>query len=579
VFVAIGVEYLIDGYIAAVLYTSPDGIQWTQRLRLVPPVGFTDVYPGGIAHGNGRFVVVGQQFDATDTLAPEGITYTSLNGMQWTRESPTPSLSGDGDIAFGEAGFVLTDARRILTSGDGSGWQIRHELDESWFWRGVVSSGGRTVCLAEKYSDNDQERRSLAVVSGDGLSWDELPLSSGSSRRLYSDAGTIFAIGDRSLLSSPDGLAWTEQFTPHPLDPGKSLWDVVYGEQGFVAVGDEGSILTSRDGGKWETGVSGTSFYLTNVIHGSGRYVAAGANGTLIHSPDGQAWSTADLEVGGVPVTLHLGPLAHGAGRFVLLTRSRANGFFWTSDDGLDWQLRFSDTLSDFSGFSSMVHGNDRFVASGGAGAVALSSDGVSWERIVLPDPFNDALLRSLLFDGGQFLARAVHFGLLASQDGITWTVIDDNPFSFALGYGDGNLVATRAAGETSWGDPIALLDSSSDGLSWTTVAPFLFGGGSLSFAYGAGRFVGVGGNFDGTARLLISGVAAPQLDIRREAERLILTIRGAVGAAWTLQQSSNLIDWREIGSILLEADVMEMELIPPPGSESFWRLSTPGAW
>lgn len=30
IFVAIGVEYLIGGYIAGVLYTSPNGIQWTQ---------------------------------------------------------------------------------------------------------------------------------------------------------------------------------------------------------------------------------------------------------------------------------------------------------------------------------------------------------------------------------------------------------------------------------------------------------------------------------------------------------------------------------------------------------------------
>lgn len=159
---------------------------------------------------------------------PEGITYTSVDGAQWTQENSTPSISGDGDIAFADAGFVLVDFKRILTSVDGADGQVRHELEDTWFWRGIVVSGGRTVCLAEQNSDNAQIHPGMAVASVDGISWQESPMPTGSSsRRLFSDESTIFAIWSRSILTSPDGITWTEHF---------SRWVGSMGCKGFEGV-------------------------------------------------------------------------------------------------------------------------------------------------------------------------------------------------------------------------------------------------------------------------------------------------------------------------------------------------------
>jgi hypothetical protein len=54
--------------------------------------------------------------------------------------------------------------------------------------------------------------------------------------------GLFVAVGeDGAILTSPDGVSWTRQ----TLGTGNLLYDVTYGNGTFVAVGDWGTILTS----------------------------------------------------------------------------------------------------------------------------------------------------------------------------------------------------------------------------------------------------------------------------------------------------------------------------------------------
>lgn len=576
-FVAIGEKALGNGTTAGVLYTSTNGVQWIQRLQVIPPNG-GNVYLTGLAAGNGRFVMVGEQFDSSFELEP--LTYTSLDSAQWVRTVPSPVLSFSSGIAFAGSKFVLLDGHRLLTSPDGIAWEVAHELEEMdeadgwWLWNGIASIGNRIVCIAEW---NTGEFPRLALSSDDGISWQQTPLPPTApgdyTPRLFAGGGLFLNVGERSALSSSNGIAWTENFTPHPLDADTpNLRDVAYGGEGFVAVGANGTILGSRDGLFWQRRESGTERNLTDVIYGGGRYVAAGEGGTLIYSTNGIAWTQADLEGN----TLSLGPLAYGAGRFVLLTRVGRNGFFWTSEDAVNWQLRFSDALIFFNGANSMVFGNGRFVVMGDE--VAISEDGITWQSSVVPGSSH-----TLIFDGDRFLSQTYGFSnsLRSSLDGLTWMEIPNYLIS-AIGYGDGNLVAVRAIEENNdnFGDPIFLLESSLDGVSWTTVAPFRFGGLYLKFAYGSGRFVGVGGTFDETARLLVSGfippLALPRLDLRRESSQLMLRISGNAGSQWNLQRSSTLQEWETVAPVTLGTEPIEIDVTPTTESRGFWRLSTP---
>ena len=50
----------------------------------------------------------------------------------------------------------------------------------------------------------------------------------------------------------------------------------------FVAVGRNGTILTSTNGTSWTSRTSGTTQSLLGIAYGSGMWVAVGGNGTII---------------------------------------------------------------------------------------------------------------------------------------------------------------------------------------------------------------------------------------------------------------------------------------------------------
>jgi len=77
------------------------------------------------------------------------------------------------------------------------------------------------------------------------------------------------------------GTIWTKRTSGTK----NHLVDVTYGNGIFVAVGLNGTILTSRDGVKWTKRVSGTKSDLGGVTYGNGTFVAVGEDGTILTSP------------------------------------------------------------------------------------------------------------------------------------------------------------------------------------------------------------------------------------------------------------------------------------------------------
>ena len=60
----------------------------------------------------------------------------------------------------------------------------------------------------------------------------------------------------------------------------------------FVAVGDNGTILTSSDGTTWTSRTSGTTEYLRGGAYGNSTLVVVGASGTILTSSDGTTWTS-----------------------------------------------------------------------------------------------------------------------------------------------------------------------------------------------------------------------------------------------------------------------------------------------
>ena len=61
----------------------------------------------------------------------------------------------------------------------------------------------------------------------------------------------------------------------------------------FVAVGPDGTILTSSDNGiSWCSRTAGISQSLFGITYGNSTFVAVGANGTILTSSDGISWTS-----------------------------------------------------------------------------------------------------------------------------------------------------------------------------------------------------------------------------------------------------------------------------------------------
>ena len=198
--------------------------------------------------------------------------------------------------------------------------------------------------------------------------------------------GKFVAVGwDGTIVTSPEGANWTKRYVPM-FD--RHLNGVAYGnERSFVAVGHGGCLVFSPNNGISWLPASRTEHWLSishgdlwDVTYGNGKFVAVGDDGNIVTSPDGRDWTGVPSK----PTTNHLLAVTYGNGIFVAVGD---NGTIVTSSDGVtNWTIRNSGIPVRFWG---VAHGNGKFLAVGrqqGVGdhpwsqdTLFTSNDGVSW--------------------------------------------------------------------------------------------------------------------------------------------------------------------------------------------------------
>jgi hypothetical protein len=171
---------------------------------------------------------------------------------------------------------------------------------------------------------------------------------------------------DGSILTSSDGLTWILATNPVPT-AGRN--GIAFGAGVYVAVGD-GGIFTSTDLVIW-TPTFSTTNNLFNVSFLNNGFVATGANGTVLTSTNGSAWTGG--QVLGITNTLR-GAAFRSAPPAIYVVVGDA-GTIVTSADGTTWNPITPPLLQPLN---SIVFGS-RFVAVGQGGAVVFSDDGSIW--------------------------------------------------------------------------------------------------------------------------------------------------------------------------------------------------------
>jgi hypothetical protein len=205
-----------------VIYTSPDGANWTSR----PSNAEVGDSVQAIVWAGDKFVAVG----ATATHDPFGDlvfgpppVFLSPDGVTWTRTSPLHTViggtvlksiawNGSRFVAVGTPGFNF-DPRSLATSPDGVQWEYVNPLPavnnagelDSVVWTGskFVAVGGITAELS----------------SSDGITWTAQSTGAGSLVSIASDGIQCVAVGDGGAIMRETSLCNADSLFKNGFDP------------------------------------------------------------------------------------------------------------------------------------------------------------------------------------------------------------------------------------------------------------------------------------------------------------------------------------------------------------------------
>ena len=299
----------------------------------------------------------------------------------------------------------------------------------------------------------------------------------------------------------------------------------------FVAVGDDGTVMTSVNGTEWVPRNSGSTGELFNVVYGGGQFVAVGR-----------------LETG-----------------------SGYAGVILTSADGADWRPQDSGIRDPLY---AVAYGAGMFVAVGHLSAVA-SADGLTWHRVPVP---NYAPVYAIAYGNGRFVTAendvyTPRQAFSVSEDANYWrsTTADTEGTAWAVTFGSGIFAAVGGL-NLNFANPTNQFVVSTDGQHWTTyplgLVPELHG-----IAYGAGAFVAVGLS----GAIVQSGVVTQsQLTLLRTSDEpfVQITLQGDEGV-YRLQTSTNLATglWSDVLLLTNATGTVTVTNVPaPPVAQQFYR-------
>jgi hypothetical protein len=256
--------------------------------------------------------------------------------------------------------------------------------------------------------------------------------------------------------------------------------------------------------GSWKT-VDISSIFGTNIItdiaYGNGKFVAVGNNdGKIAYSSNGVSWTAANAYTTGSVMRA----VAWGSNKFTAFLYGPTSGPrpMYSPDGGNGWTVLNTIGGTGQDMIEANAYGGDKFVAVGGRGRMAYSSDGTSWTAIPPGTGAGASTFTSgingIAYGGGKFVAVGYSGKMAYSSNGTSWTAVTNTTFGTshieAIAYGGGRFVAVGSGSKTAWSD---------DGVTWHGVTATAFNyqsqGSNMTdtiyaIAYGNGKFVAGGG-------------------------------------------------------------------------------------
>ncbi|MCX2978710.1 WD40/YVTN/BNR-like repeat-containing protein [Candidatus Marimicrobium litorale] len=262
------------------------------------------------------------------------------------------------------------------------------------------------------------------------------------------------AVGERgTILNSQDGINWVEVDSPTE----ETLRGLAFDGQGsWVGSGQAGTVILSADAQNWSVQSSGNTDALWGTGYADGQWIVTGGQGRIITSPDGAEWTSVN---GRFSFTLF--DVAYD--RSALFAISGDSGLaarILTSPDAVAWTQEPPTPLNP-EGLYGITYGDSQWVAVGDKGTILTSADPVS--RVWDSQSGQTAVdLRGIVYNGSDLYVAVGREGtILSSIDGVTWA-----PRSSGTTYDLWGVAYDGSGQYVAVGDEGVIL-SSADGLSW----------------------------------------------------------------------------------------------------------------
>ena len=240
-----------------------------------------------ITYGNGTFVAAGSN----------GFTAVSTDSINWTGTS-IPDAGSLSRSAFSNNLFFVwnftSSGLELYVSSDGVNW-VSADLGAHFNFNYDITYGnGVFVAVGVFYVNNIIQP--ITAKSTDGISWtgSNTGLLAGDALLSVVYANGLFVTVGReeySIYTSEDGDTWTLRKGNDTNITTRTFRKIVYSDNLFVTVGNNGRIYSSEDGLTWTQRSSGTSSSLYDVANNGDLWVAVGLSGDITTSPDGTSWS------------------------------------------------------------------------------------------------------------------------------------------------------------------------------------------------------------------------------------------------------------------------------------------------
>lgn len=267
-----GLLFVLGNY--GSITTSTDGATWTRR-----STGTTNDLLGLLYNGT-QFVASGSG----------GTILTSTDGTVWSQLT-TGTAFNFGKIAYDGTRYVTADFNGILTSTNLTAWtQVTGTGSERY--ANVVYGNNRFVAA---YSATLIGTR----TSSDGVTWsaaNNIANTGGNTNGIVFGNGLFMLTtggggGATKILSSPDGIAWTDR-TPAGLST-TQFDSLAFGGGRFVALTYDHRSATSTDGINWMVNTLPSSPTFSLVMYAGTQFIArsSGYGASSYGSADGATWT------------------------------------------------------------------------------------------------------------------------------------------------------------------------------------------------------------------------------------------------------------------------------------------------